>query len=546
MATITQASTASKSIEEIVAASYERVSSVPQAALGYSLGAQAADAAEFCRSRGWTLPDELRFRDGEDENASGADWDLKGLNAMLDAAREHRFQVLVVPKHDRLARNMAKGLIIVEQLKKLGVRVVFMNAPSDDTPEGRLLSNQLFAFGEFERELINFRMSRGRRAKAALNIYVGNCAAPFGYRYVREPKKNRVVGIEVVERQASIVRRLFTDILTTPTGEIARNLQREGVSPITDRHDWTTSAIRTILKNRLYAGQARYSGVEITSVPSIVTPEEYDAAQAALKSRQDGQPKARDPENDAHELRGVLRCAHCGGILAADHGGLQAGRRYYRCIRHYPSRITQGRQKDCPMPGVRAVDVERIAWNVVTDTLLDPAKMRANLDIERERYQKADERRQERIRQCDELITRTKRRISRINEEMIDEDRASETYADLKLRRADQEKELQRFQIERDGLASIVTEGLSPEEVDSLEEAARELRAGLESDRIAFRQTMYRTLRVSATVRLDPDGQHEIGKYRYSIDFDAAIPLSVDRACCFKNASVRSLKASTF
>ena len=113
----------------IIAGSYERVSTRIQGQYGFSLGAQHQGGEEFAAAQGWVLPEHLRFRDGEDEDASGADWDLPGLTAMLDAARRGEFTVLVVPDFDRFARDQVKGMVIEQQLNKLGVRVVFQRVP---------------------------------------------------------------------------------------------------------------------------------------------------------------------------------------------------------------------------------------------------------------------------------------------------------------------------------------------------------------------------------------------------------------------------------
>src|SRR5262245_29989064 len=130
----------------IIAASYERVSTRMQGQFGFSLGAQHQSLEDFAGAQNWTLPEHLRFRDGEEENASGADWDLPDLTRMLDAARRKGFQVLIVPDLDRFARTLVKGLVLEEQLKKYGVRVVYQCVPVEDSPEGRLLKNQLFSY----------------------------------------------------------------------------------------------------------------------------------------------------------------------------------------------------------------------------------------------------------------------------------------------------------------------------------------------------------------------------------------------------------------
>jgi len=72
------------------AASYERVWMRMQGQSGFSLAAQAKDAAQYAAERGWQLPEHLRFRDGEDRHASGADWDLPGLNAIDRRGQETR------------------------------------------------------------------------------------------------------------------------------------------------------------------------------------------------------------------------------------------------------------------------------------------------------------------------------------------------------------------------------------------------------------------------------------------------------------------------
>lgn len=68
------------------AASYERVSTRTQGQHGFSLGAQRRSPGEFAADNGWSLSPHLRFRDGEEVDASGAGWDLPGLNNMLEAA----------------------------------------------------------------------------------------------------------------------------------------------------------------------------------------------------------------------------------------------------------------------------------------------------------------------------------------------------------------------------------------------------------------------------------------------------------------------------
>jgi DNA invertase Pin-like site-specific DNA recombinase len=117
--------TMEKPTATIIAASYERVSTRVEGQTGFSLAAQHESNEAFAESRGWVLPERLRFRDGENANASGKDWDLPGLNRMLEAAQRREFRYLVVPDRDRFARDVLKAKILEDQLSKYGVHVVY-------------------------------------------------------------------------------------------------------------------------------------------------------------------------------------------------------------------------------------------------------------------------------------------------------------------------------------------------------------------------------------------------------------------------------------
>ena len=96
---------------QLCAASYERVSTRIQATAGFSLITQRQGIDEYCADHSLQLPAHLRFRDGVDADASGAQWNLPDLQRMLAVAKARVFQVLVVPDYDRFARNMAKFLM---------------------------------------------------------------------------------------------------------------------------------------------------------------------------------------------------------------------------------------------------------------------------------------------------------------------------------------------------------------------------------------------------------------------------------------------------
>ncbi|MDP9363445.1 MAG: recombinase family protein [Chloroflexota bacterium] len=373
----------------IIAASYERVSTRVQGRFGFSLGAQHQSLEDFARSQGWVLPEHLRYRDGEDADASGASWDLPGLNCMLEAASRREFGILVVPDLDRFARSLVKGLVLEEQLRKLGVRVVYQRIPTDDTPEGQLLKHQLLSFAEFERAKTTLRTTMGRRAKARTGRVVGNGGTPpYGHRFVRETLDNgqqRVVGLEPDPLRAPVAVRIVRMARQASTWQIADALAAEGV-PTPAGGRWTSKAVHRIATDPTHVGRWRFVDITVPVQPLLAesdnrTPTaawlaDWTAAQQALSDRVPGPRTRLADSGDPYLLRGLLSCGHCGSVLRAQPN---RGARYYLCGRHAPSRARRLGKPACDLPDVPAADLEAEAWRVLTETLLDPDVLAAGL-----------------------------------------------------------------------------------------------------------------------------------------------------------------------
>ena len=93
---------------------YVRVSSEEQLE-GYSLDAQRRAARALCAERGWEIVAEYA-----DEGRSARYEDLSRrprFKALIEAAERHQFDVVLVHKLDRVARNL---LVLLESLGRLG------------------------------------------------------------------------------------------------------------------------------------------------------------------------------------------------------------------------------------------------------------------------------------------------------------------------------------------------------------------------------------------------------------------------------------------
>ncbi|MDO4384917.1 MAG: recombinase family protein [Clostridia bacterium] len=80
----------------------------------------------------------------------------------------HEGDTLIVTKLDRFARTAADGAKTVQELVARGVEVDVLNmGRADNTPMGKLMVQIMFAFAEFERDMIIERTSTGKAVAKA-------------------------------------------------------------------------------------------------------------------------------------------------------------------------------------------------------------------------------------------------------------------------------------------------------------------------------------------------------------------------------------------
>ncbi|HLH22170.1 MAG TPA: recombinase family protein [Chloroflexota bacterium] len=523
------------------AAIYRRVSTLEQGQRGHSLDAQAQDCAALAAELGATLIGEP-FTDRD----SGAEWNLPGLNAMLDAAKRRAFDVLLVYDPDRLARNMAKQLVVEEDLKRAGVVIRYVTLRLGDTAEDYLLKNMRSAIAEYERSKIALRTSRGRRAKAERGLIVGNGWAPYGYRFTYDTD-GRVVGLEEDPATAPVVRRIFTDLTQHSLNEVCRRLNAEGVptyfqgrtrrgKPLSGR--WRDSTILGIVQNPVYLGTAAYGRRDThkqlrppdtwltIAVPALIDRDTWDAAHAAMAQRRDRRPAKRPDLEHVYELRGRLTCGHCGGAVATQ---INNGHRYYACLRREAARAAFQGKPRCTLPPVPSALLDAEAWQLTSAALLDKERLAMGLRAAREQHSDADTRQRERLDAVDREIARLRARFDRITDERLDATPGSETDRALRSKAHEVEAAINRLLADRAKLAAAPMPGISETESLQLCEFAAEVRAGIEHATPAERRRVYELLRLEGTVRLDPEQGVQLGRrHRFSIAWTSVLDLSHD------------------
>lgn len=151
---------------------YCRVSTDEPSSNGYSPEFQERDIRRYAQ------PHDLELVQVFQDTASGADQTRPGFLEMLQAVRDNAFEVLLVWRTDRLARDNFMSWWIEKELKKYSVELVSVTEPYRlEDPAGRLFYAMISAFADYEKSLITLRTSR---AKASTGHKAGG-PAPDGY-----------------------------------------------------------------------------------------------------------------------------------------------------------------------------------------------------------------------------------------------------------------------------------------------------------------------------------------------------------------------------
>lgn len=248
-------------------------------------------------------------------------------------SKEHPFDVILVWKFSRFARNQEESIVYKSLLKKNHVEVVSISEPLIDGPFGSLIERIIEWMDEYYSIRLSGEVLRGMTEKALRGGY--QSSLPLGY------KMNKDTGIPYIyDDEAVIVRKIYHDYISGHSYlEIARELNSLGYR--TKRGStYEGRTVEYILSNPFYYGAVRWNRQKhddhtIKSVSdwiiaegkheSLIDKETWDEVQhlIALRSRP---YKARAAGHMKHWLGGIVKCSDCGASLMA---GLNATR--YQC-----------------------------------------------------------------------------------------------------------------------------------------------------------------------------------------------------------------------
>ena len=431
------------------AAIYARVSSARQRE-EETIASQTAALVAHAEQQGLEVPPEWIF---EDEGYSGATLVRPALERLRDLAAQVGVDVVYCYSPDRLARNYAYQVLLLEEFARAGTEVRFVHGPKADTPEDTLLVQFQGMIAEYERAQIAERTRRGKAHRARAGVVNVLGGAPYGYRYIRR-SDDADARYEIAEQQAAAVRALFDRYVDdgVSIGELARWLTEQGIPTSSGKARWDRSTIWGMLHNPAYVGRAaflktgRASGrpavtrtvrlkgqaasrhpatrprpheewIEIP-VPALVDEETFSFAQEQLeKNRHYARRRTIEPTL----LQGMLVCRDCGYALYRTSTRTAARKLYYyRCLGSDAYRHLRGAL--CANRPVRQDYLDGFVWRELVRLLEEPALVQAEIDRRLAEARVADplRRREQSLRQQQvRLQNRIERLLTAYQEELL-------------------------------------------------------------------------------------------------------------------------------
>lgn len=239
----------------------------------------------------------------------------------LAKSKEHPYDIILVWKFSRFARNQDESILYKSLLRKKNIDVVSISEPIIDGPFGSLIERIIEWMDEYYSINLSSEVKRGMTEKALRGGY--QATTPLGYDY--HPGDVPTIN----EKEAQIVRKIFQSYNAgADFTSIARDLNESGFR--TRRGNlFELRVVRYILKNPFYIGKIRWNRAKHSSWiendpkdiiivdgqhPPLISEEEFNTANERI-NREFRPIRRKGVCYTKHWLCGILKCSYCGANL---------------------------------------------------------------------------------------------------------------------------------------------------------------------------------------------------------------------------------------
>ena len=276
---------------------------------------------------------------------------------MIKDSAKQQFDVVIVWKLDRFARNRYDSAHYKSILKKNNVRVLSATEAISQGAEGIILESVLEGMAEYYSAELAEKVIRGQ-TENALSCRFNGGIIPNGYNIVNQ---HFVINPET----APFVLEAFQMYDQGATmQEIADNLNTRGFRN-TRGTKLTINTVSNMLTNRRYIGEYSYRDIVVPDgIPAIVPKDLFDRVQQKIEKNK--KAPARGKAGEEYILSTKLYCGKCMTFMVGESGTSRSKDtyRYYKCL-------SAKRKRGCDKKAVKKDWIENIVINQILKYIWD-------------------------------------------------------------------------------------------------------------------------------------------------------------------------------
>lgn len=317
-----------------------------------SIEGQIRICTEYAKKKGYKITNQYidRAMTGKNDNRPA-------FRQMLNDSDKGMFDVLLVYKTDRFARNRYDSAIHKTRLKKNKVQIEYAaeQIPNDSTAV--LIEGFLENLAEYYSVNLSENTKRGKYENALKKKSNGG-VTPIGYK--------RIDGSLVIdEEKAPIIRFIFQNYIDgiSYANIIKNTRERYGIK-------LSMSGLKLILQNEVYTGKyiyRTYDGetfVYKDNHEPIVSQETFEKAkEKRLKNKRS--PNAGKGKSK-YALSGLINCGECGGHIIVSHSYKNGEPAFFRLYC-----LNRKEHKNCNNPTRKMEIVENAVIEAIKNKILD-------------------------------------------------------------------------------------------------------------------------------------------------------------------------------
>lgn len=325
-----------------------------------SIEAQLRSIHDYAKSNSITIVKEYI-----DRATTGTSDEREAFRNMIRDSERKLFEVVLVHKVDRFARNRYDSAIYKRKLRENGVKVIYVSQLISEGPEGAMMEAMLEGMAEYYSRNLAQEVMKGLKENAYGCKFCGG-RPPLGYDVDSTTKK-----YIINQSESDVVKDIYSMYIQGKGySEIINTLNDKGSRTKTG-NSFGKNSIYEILRNEKYTGTYifnrapkkvngkfnRHSKNQESDIiraeggmPEIIPKEIWENVQLIMDSKK----RLGKRSDEVYVLSGLLRCGLCGSPMTADTRKMK-GRNttyyYYRCYKN-------NSKTKCTMPSWAKSDIE--------------------------------------------------------------------------------------------------------------------------------------------------------------------------------------------